>query len=465
MPATVIFHQADVTRFAALSGDFNPVHIDPVQARDEMFGQTIVHGIFCCLRMLDVVAGKSAPGTASLLPAKLDIRFLAPVLPDTPYGVEVVETTDLTQIQLQQGGTILVRMLCQHPMHAGAPATSPEPPDELWTPTAPCPMPAPATEPAGTWEPKLHRVTFDCLFPHLSSRLGLAAATDLLACSRLVGMLHPGRYSLFSQLTLQPAPHPAPAIHYQQKRWDARFALVDLTFAGRVLAGSIRAFVRPAPVPIPSMQQACASIAPTLFGGMHVLVVGGTTGLGAATAMLLAAAGANVTLTYAHRQDAAHTIVDAIREAGALARALPFDCANPMLPPNIDPPNWIFYFATPRIFRTRNGPFDESVFADFLQYYVTALARLANTFPHANLFYPSSVAVENPVRGLAEYAAAKFAGEQLCHEMQCAQPSRKAWIERLPRIQTNQTLAIGAPPAPDALPVMADVLQRMARKL
>ena len=31
--------------FAELSGDFNPVHLDPVHARRTMFGQVVTHGV------------------------------------------------------------------------------------------------------------------------------------------------------------------------------------------------------------------------------------------------------------------------------------------------------------------------------------------------------------------------------------------------------------------------------------
>ncbi|MGB9739479.1 MaoC/PaaZ C-terminal domain-containing protein, partial [Chloroflexus sp.] len=37
--------QADINRFAAVSGDTNPIHIDPTAAAATRFGRTIAHGM------------------------------------------------------------------------------------------------------------------------------------------------------------------------------------------------------------------------------------------------------------------------------------------------------------------------------------------------------------------------------------------------------------------------------------
>jgi hypothetical protein len=74
-------------------------------------------------------------------------------------------------------------------------------------------------------------------------------------------------------------------------------------------------------------------------------------------------------------------------------------------------------------------------------------------------FYPSSVAVDERVKDLAEYAAAKVAGEMLAAHL--AQFDRKlsVLIRRLPRIATDQTTTLMPFPAEDALDVMLPVLR------
>ena len=43
----ISFHQQQ--QFAALSGDFNPIHVNPGIARRELFGEIVVHGMHLVL--------------------------------------------------------------------------------------------------------------------------------------------------------------------------------------------------------------------------------------------------------------------------------------------------------------------------------------------------------------------------------------------------------------------------------
>ena len=42
------FTEADQARFAAISGDRNPVHLDAVLARRTQAGVPVAHGVHCC---------------------------------------------------------------------------------------------------------------------------------------------------------------------------------------------------------------------------------------------------------------------------------------------------------------------------------------------------------------------------------------------------------------------------------
>lgn len=69
--------EADVVKFAEVSGDDNPVHLDEDYARGTHFGGRIVHGILSAGLISAAIASKlPGPGTIYL---KQSLKFCAPV--------------------------------------------------------------------------------------------------------------------------------------------------------------------------------------------------------------------------------------------------------------------------------------------------------------------------------------------------------------------------------------------------
>ena len=77
----------DVQTFATLTGDDNPIHVDPAYARDTRFGKPIAHGVLL-LGIISKVLGRDFPGHGSIAVA-LSCRFLRPVPVDSEIEVEV----------------------------------------------------------------------------------------------------------------------------------------------------------------------------------------------------------------------------------------------------------------------------------------------------------------------------------------------------------------------------------------
>ena len=73
----------DVRAFADVSGDDNPLHLDPEYAATTPFGQPIVHGAFL-LGIVSKVLGRDYPGPGSVA-VSLSAKFLRPV----PVGSEI----------------------------------------------------------------------------------------------------------------------------------------------------------------------------------------------------------------------------------------------------------------------------------------------------------------------------------------------------------------------------------------
>jgi 3-hydroxybutyryl-CoA dehydratase len=69
--------EADVTTFAGLIGDFNPIHVDAEYARRSRFGQRVAHGMLTG-GLISAVLGNKLPGPGSIYLSQ-QIEFLAPV--------------------------------------------------------------------------------------------------------------------------------------------------------------------------------------------------------------------------------------------------------------------------------------------------------------------------------------------------------------------------------------------------
>jgi len=72
------FTEEDVQQFARLSGDFSPLHVDPVYARTTEFGGCVVHGMLLA-SLFSQLVGMHIPGTLALYLGQ-DTSFRKPVL-------------------------------------------------------------------------------------------------------------------------------------------------------------------------------------------------------------------------------------------------------------------------------------------------------------------------------------------------------------------------------------------------
>lgn len=83
--------ETDIALFAGVTGDFNPVHIDAVEAGKSRFGERIAHGMLSA-GFISAVLGTRLPGTGSIYLSQ-SLRFTKPVrIGDTVTArVEVLE--------------------------------------------------------------------------------------------------------------------------------------------------------------------------------------------------------------------------------------------------------------------------------------------------------------------------------------------------------------------------------------
>lgn len=94
--------QEQVDRFAELTGDHNPIHVDPDHAAGTPFGGTIVHGYFTLALVVPLMAEiVEVTGVATGVNYGLDrLRFPAPVR----VGSRIRVTSTLTAVTEVPGG-------------------------------------------------------------------------------------------------------------------------------------------------------------------------------------------------------------------------------------------------------------------------------------------------------------------------------------------------------------------------
>ncbi len=101
------FSQSDFDRFAALSGDDNPIHIDPEFSARTKFGRTVAHGMFLYSTVCGLL-GTRLPGPGTV---QVEQQLMFPTA--TPTGEEVEIRVEVTAVQptenLAELATIVIR--------------------------------------------------------------------------------------------------------------------------------------------------------------------------------------------------------------------------------------------------------------------------------------------------------------------------------------------------------------------
>ena len=460
-----IFTLNDQMDFARFSGDYNPLHIDPVAARRLMFGGPVVHGIHAVLWALDVWLEKHSN---PIRLQSIKVLFLKPIMLHESTRFVLTHGPDgNTEITLRHGDSVSTRINLTWTETNGscsAGLTSQFPfqrsPRIL--------SDADLATGAGILDLCLHTGTAEKLFPYVTRYLSHSQMAVLLHTSRLVGSECPGLHSVYSELALSADDsNGCTGMRYEVSKFDPRFAMVVMKVTAPGLSGSIKAFVRPAPQAQATYSSLKGLVASDEFADQRALVVGGSRGLGEVTAKLLCAGGAQVKITYFRGKEDACRIVDEIVSAGGQADCRLFD----VLGLEDDPPgalvdDWspthLYYFATPFISSGTKGKFSPELFNKFCGYYVAGLLKTINRIAGSelrNIVYPSTTFVDDVPSDMGEYVAAKMAGEMLCAFLEKTLPKTTIARPRLPRVATDQIGKLMPTNCLDPLPVMLQTLR------
>ena len=90
-----VIEQDAIDRFAELTGDHNPVHLDPEFARRTVFRGTVAHGLYLASVLAGMAYAHGLMGRNILALEKSEETYLAGVRPgDEVYGIVEITGTD-----------------------------------------------------------------------------------------------------------------------------------------------------------------------------------------------------------------------------------------------------------------------------------------------------------------------------------------------------------------------------------
>jgi hypothetical protein len=466
------FQDDDQHLFARMSGDFNPMHMDPVAARRTPAGEPVVHGMHAVLWALDILARDAGLGALVSIAVVLN-RFI-PL--NCSVAIRVTQPAgDMLSAEIvsEDIAMISLRLKLGQCDRAAAPDRFLDlPPAEM---TSALEEPMDLKGARGWLSPASDAQELTAAFPALAEAIGVERVIGLALLSTLVGMVCPGLHSIFSsfQVDLTDGVLARAGIGFRVSVTDPRFRIVRMEIGGSGIQGKVSALMRMPPARLPSMTALAGTVEPDLFAGHRVLVVGGSRGLGALSARLIASGGGKVIVTYATgAADAAAVATDIRAHRGDAACALlALDVTLGMerqIAAIEGPVTGLLYFATPRIGRQKASVFSPELLKEFLLYYVhgfatlTALLLARAAAARLAVLFPSSVLVAERPENLTEYAMAKAAGEILAVDLAAAEPRLHMVVNRLPRLPTDQNATIvrqeTEDPVTTLLPLMIETL-------
>jgi hypothetical protein len=457
--ASKTFSLQDQKQFADFCGDINPIHMDSVFARKTLYGQPIVHGVHTFLWALESLCDQR-----SLLICKAKVKFLEPIF--------LSETVDCfwdsrNRLIIKCGDVVVVRASVQ--LQTEFSPTGEIPVEQRGDAAS---MPKELTFAQASALPRQPLQIYgdpshaQSLFPSLGCCYGVAAIAEIAACSYVVGMECPGMQSLFAALTFEFKSSEAEP-SFEVVKSEERFGLLTVGITGRVIQANIEAFYRPMPTTSLHISAIAQRVTKDEFSSARALIIGGSRGIGEATAKTIAAGGGAVTITYHQGAAEADDVAREIRNFGGVCNSLQYTVDAPdELPFDLTQYNQIYYFATPKILRGRTALEAEKLAALYNKFYVIGFQLICQAMidKHikCNIFYPSTSFIEEPAEGFEQYVQAKLKAEALCDTLN-QQSMLKVFSIRLPRLATDQNQSFSATDLASPTEIMLQHIRAMSR--
>ena len=229
------FSQSDQIEFAKLSGDWNPIHVDPVFARRTIYGQ-VVHGINIVLFALEAfLSDKTNP-----IPSEIHVSFLSPLNLHQTFEVEIIYKEEDVILEVKSSGKVITFIrICieadQKKFRVSSKKTvfqdnnfalpKERKFDDLKK--VDCNI-----------DLSIQAESFKNFFSSCIERMGEDQVAAILGLSKFVGMEYPGLHSLFSGFSLKFSKVKSQTLNFQTERFSIPNAPVRFSFDGSGITGT-----------------------------------------------------------------------------------------------------------------------------------------------------------------------------------------------------------------------------------
>lgn len=447
--AAVCFDKTSQKAFAFGSGDYNPVHLDAVKARKSYSGQVVVHGIHVFLWAFDHLCRIGLIEQSDILRQQIRCKFKKTIFlgeeiklfrrrnPKSNKNEFIVEKDRVQLVKIQLTQKLFRPKVDFKEVFEAYQVGESKKPLEL----------------------DLHairkrnlRLNFGGLdinyfrkFSKLSEYISLERIRAIAVMSAAVGMIAPGQNSLFTSFLLSIdsviSDEDSGVLHVAD--FNPNHKLLDLFFSGSGIFSHIQALSLPKPISPPSSSHVQRVVSEEKYNLKFALIVGGSRGVGAIFARILANACVKTIITYNNGRDEAHEL-----SADPYIECIHFDAYTTdisvfirQLPVEVSA---LFYFVTPKIFFRRTKYFHKEKLDLFNHCYVKVFQELFiklrdHSMSLKYVFYPSTVEVRKEKSLNLEYCEAKLNAEEICREFSIEFDNIKFFVPRLKKITTDQT--------------------------
>lgn len=425
------FFQSDQKKFAKLSKDYNKIHISPNESRKMIFGRQIVHGINILLYGLNFFFKNKK----KLKINNLDCIFYKPVFLREKIYFFLEKKKNVYIIYIKKKNNILCCIISLNLNN-----------DEK-----------------AFFEKKnvfkknkikfLRRKKFSINnnYNYLKSKISNNQFQDILSTSYIVGMINPGKYSLFSRLlvNLNLKKNENNKIKFMIKKFDKRInqieIILDSCINAKIYAFKYNYFEQK------SINILKKRIRKKILNNKRTLIIGASRGLGEVTSKLMALLGSKLVLTYNLEKNNIFKIKNEIANSTKVScTLLKLDILKKDYRSKqkfFDKIHYFFYFASPKITATENNEFNNRIFLDYKNFYLNKFIEFCLFLDKISkekikVFYPSTVYINEKNNIFKEYILAKKIAEKKIKLLNKKLKKIKIEIFRLPEMCTSQNMKV-----------------------